>query len=71
MSAQLDDYGEVLTVEEAMHVLRTGRTAMYQAIRRGEIPCVRWGLWKRRILIPTEGLRDYLARPAIEAEADR
>ena len=36
----LDDLPEVLTVDEAAAYLRIGRTAAYEAVRRGELPGV-------------------------------
>ena len=43
-----------MTVEEAAAALGIGRTSAYQAIARGELPCLRIG---RRVVVP---------RPAIE-----
>jgi len=47
----------VLTVEEAAAVLRIGRTAAYEAVRREEIKVLRIG---RRILVPTSWLRNLV-----------
>lgn len=47
----------VLTPERAGAILGLGRTASYDAIRRGDIPSLRLG---RRILVPTAGLRALL-----------
>ena len=53
----------VLTVDEVMELLRTGRTATYEAIRRGEIPSIRVG---RRIRVPRDPLLQMLAvAPAV------
>ena len=47
-----------MTVEEAAEVLGISRNSAYEAVRRGEIPSLRLG---RRILIPAEQLRRFLA----------
>jgi len=47
----------VYTVEEARALLRIGRGAIYEAIRRGEIPAIRIG---RRILVPCAALERLL-----------
>ena len=41
-----------VTVEEAASLLSLGRTAAYEAARRGEIPTRRLG---RRLIVPVEG----------------
>ena len=46
-----------ITVDEAAAALGLGRTATYDAVRRGEIPSVRLG---RRVLIPTGPLLEML-----------
>ena len=43
----------VLTVEEAAEVLRIGRTAAYEAARRGDLPTVRIG---RSLRVPRRQL---------------
>lgn len=48
----------VLTVEEAARILRIGRTAAYEAVRRGEIPHLRFG---RSVRIPRHALEQMLA----------
>ncbi len=50
----------VLTVEEAAHLLRIGRSAAYAAVRTGEIPSVRVG---RTLRIPRYGLERMLGHP--------
>ena len=45
------------TVDEAAVILGVGRSTMYEAIRRGEVPCVRLG---RRIVIPSVALARLL-----------
>ena len=47
----------VLTVEEAAKALRIGRTAAYEAVRRGEIPSVRIG---RSLRVPRHALEKLL-----------
>ncbi len=49
---------DVLTVEEARQILRLGRNAAYEAIRRGEIPVLRFG---RRIVVPRAALERMLS----------
>jgi excisionase family DNA binding protein len=49
---------DVLTVEEARKRLGLGRSAAYEAIRRGEIPIIRFG---RRIVVPRTALERMLA----------
>ena len=52
----LDDRLTV-TVEEAASLLSLGRTAAYEAIRRGEIPARRLG---RRLVVPVPALLAWL-----------
>ena len=47
----------VLTVEEVAAVLRLGRSATYNAVRKGQIPSRRFG---RRILVPVSALQAML-----------
>jgi excisionase family DNA binding protein len=58
----------VLSVEHAGRLLGLGRSAAYEAVRRGELPTLKFG---RRLLVPTGkvlellGLDpDHLAAPA-------
>lgn len=46
-----------ITVEQAARVLGLGRTAAYDAARRGELPTRRLG---RRLLVPVPALLDWL-----------
>ena len=46
-----------MTVEEAAHALGISRATAYEAVGRGEIPCIRIG---RRILIPKVALEKLL-----------
>jgi len=50
----------VYTVEEVAKVLRTGRSATYEAVRRGEIPSIRVGRFYR---IPASFVRQLDAEP--------
>lgn len=56
MSA-LVDKPAVLTVEEAAKVLRIGRSAAYEAARRGELPVIRLG---RSLRVPRHRLEQML-----------
>jgi excisionase family DNA binding protein len=47
-----------LTVEEAGRLLGLGRSASYEAARRGQIPTLRFG---RRVLVPKAQLDALLA----------
>lgn len=50
----------VLTIEEAARELRIGRTAAYEAARRGELPAVRIG---RSLRVPRHRLNELLLNP--------
>ncbi|MBA2387000.1 MAG: helix-turn-helix domain-containing protein [Acidimicrobiia bacterium] len=52
----------ILTVEETASLLNLGRTAAYEAARRGEIPTRRLG---RRVVVPVPALLRWLAGEAI------
>jgi excisionase family DNA binding protein len=62
MTPQLPDK-VALTVEETATALGTGRSATYEAVRRGQLPSIRVG---RRVLVPTAALRRLLAIDADE-----
>lgn len=51
---------KVYTVEEVAKLLRIGRSAAYEAVRRGQIPSVRLG---RRLRVPSKAL-DQLLNPS-------
>ena len=55
-----------ISVEEAGHWLGLGRSAAYEAARRGEIPTLRFN---RSLRVPTAKLRQMLGIDA-EPEAD-
>jgi len=46
-----------LTIEQAARLLGLGRTAAYDAARRGELPTRRLG---RRLLVPVPALLEWL-----------
>ncbi len=50
-----------ISVEEAAALLGLGRTAAYEAARRGELPTRRLG---RRIVVPVPLLLEWLGIPA-------
>jgi excisionase family DNA binding protein len=58
MPDNLNDAREILTVDEAAHLMRVGRHAMYEAIRRGEVETLRFG---RRLLIKKTTLQRLLS----------
>jgi hypothetical protein len=73
VAPSLDDYGDVLTVEEAAAVLRISRASAYEAARiwrttrRDGLPVIQIG---RRLLVPRTAMEMLLARPAqLYAEA--
>ena len=47
----------VITVERAGRLLGMGRSAAYEAARRGDLPTIRWG---RRLLCPTVRVLELL-----------
>jgi excisionase family DNA binding protein len=53
-----DEEQLTLTVPEVATLLRISRGACYEAIRSGQIPCLRFG---RRIVIPRAALQLLLA----------
>ncbi len=59
----LDDLEQriTLTVEEVASLLGLGRTAAYEAARRGQIPSRRLG---RRVLVPVPALLEWLGADA-------
>ena len=58
--ARLEDIESrvTLSVEEVANLLGMGRTAAYEAARRGEIPTRRLG---RRVIVPVPALLDWLS----------
>ncbi len=49
-----------ISVEQAAQVLGLGRTAAYEAARRGEFPTRRLG---RRLVVPVPALLEWLGAP--------
>jgi excisionase family DNA binding protein len=49
-----------ISVEQAAQVLGLGRTAAYEAARRGEFPTRRLG---RRLVVPVPALLEWLGLP--------
>ena len=54
-----DDLPEFLTVEEVRAYLRLGRSTIYELLRQGELPHVRFG---RAIRVPKTALAKYVSR---------
>ena len=57
-----------ITIEEAASLLGIGRTAAYEAARRGQLPTRRLG---RRLLVPVPALLDWLGRPSATKRGER
>jgi len=49
-----------VSIEEVAHLLGLGRSAAYEAARRGELPTRRLG---RRLLVPVPALLEWLGAP--------
>lgn len=49
-----------ISIEQAANVLGLGRTAAYEAARRGEFPTRRLG---RRLIVPVPALLEWLGAP--------
>ena len=49
-----------ISVEQAAQILGLGRTAAYEAARRGEFPTRRLG---RRVVVPVPALLEWLGAP--------
>jgi excisionase family DNA binding protein len=56
------DHRITLTIEETASLLGLGRTATYEAARRGEIPARRLG---RRVVVPVPALIEWLSTDAV------
>ena len=63
----LSDKRLVLTPDEVCPILHMGRSAVYEAIRRGDIPTIRIG---RRWLIPKAALNRMLSEAGAEPLSD-
>lgn len=55
--AEVSDLPPLLTVDQVVALTQLGRSTIYEAVRRGDIPSVRIG---RRVLVPTERLLQRL-----------
>jgi excisionase family DNA binding protein len=53
-----------VSVEEAGRILGIGRSAAYEAARRGQLPTRRIG---RRLFVPVPALLDWLGVPPVAA----
>ncbi len=60
------DDPRTLTVDEAARELRISRNAAYEAVRRGEIPSIRFG---KRIVIPRAAFERLLDSAPVSPEA--
>lgn len=56
------DHRITLTIEETACLLGLGRTATYEAARRGQIPSRRLG---RRVVVPVPALLEWLSSEAV------
>ena len=56
------DHRITLTIEETASLLGLGRTATYEAARRGQIPARRLG---RRVVVPVPALLEWLRSDAV------
>jgi excisionase family DNA binding protein len=56
------DHRITLTIEETASLLGLGRTATYEAARRGQIPSRRLG---RRVVVPVPALIEWLSSEAV------
>ena len=54
----LNEYSEILTVEDVMEILNIGKNAAYDLFRNGEIKCFRL---KNRWKIPKQAIIDYIS----------
>ena len=53
----LDDCPEMLTIDDVAQILRIGRWAVYDAVKRGQIPGIKIG---RSLRIPKARLREWI-----------
>lgn len=53
----LNEYSEILTVEDVMEMLNIGKNAAYDLFRSGEIKCFRL---KNRWKVPKQAVIDYI-----------
>lgn len=57
-----------ITVSEAAELIGVGRSAAYEAVRRGQLPTRRVG---RKLLVPVPALLDWLSRNPEQAAPAR
>lgn len=57
MIDMLDNYQDVLKVNELMEILRIGRNTAYEYLQSGEIPCKKI---RNKYIIPKAGVENYL-----------
>ena len=55
----LEQYSDILTVEELCEVLGIGANAAYQMLNNGAIPAFRIG---RRWKVPKESVKEYISQ---------
>ena len=55
----LEQYGEVLSVEDVCSILRIGKNLAYKWLQTNEIPNKKV---RRKYIIPKQGLIDYLQK---------
>ena len=53
----LNEYSEILTVEDLMEILNIGKNAAYDLFRSGDIKCFRL---KNRWKVPKQAVIDYI-----------
>jgi excisionase family DNA binding protein len=58
----------VVTVERSGEILGISRASAYEAVRRGEIPSLRFG---RRVVVPIARLLELLGQPTLPGEGAR
>lgn len=56
----LNNYNDVLTVQDLREILHVGKNLIYTLLSTGEIPSRRIG---RKYIIPKNGLIDFLEEP--------
>lgn len=60
----LNNYKDILSVQDVMEILQVGRNTAYEYIRSGEIPNKKVG---NKYIIPKIGLENYLKNISNEA----
>ena len=57
----LEQYDDILTVEETCDILKVGKNALYQLFNGGQLKAMRNGkVWR----IPKESIREYVMQTA-------